>query len=302
MTAFDQLKAALETAVVVPVTPFAEDGSPDTGTCAALITRLIDGGVTVITPNGNTGEFYALTHAEARENLEVAAKAAGDRAHLLAGVGHDIVTATEAAKHAQAHGASMIMIHQPVHPYVSLDGWIDYNAAIANTVPDLGVVLYIRTERITGEHIKRLADKAPNVVGVKYGVPDSVRFAKVARDAGLDRFTWLAGAAELTAPMFWTAGARGFTSGLANVTTSIPLNMFKSLRDNDQASAMTEWEKARRFEELRANDASADNVAVVKEALAQLGLCTRDVRPPSRLLPQNIKDEIAGILTSWGLK
>jgi len=300
MTAFDQLKAALETAVVVPVTPFAQDGSPDTGTCAALITRLVDGGITVITPNGNTGEFYALTPAEARQNLEVAAKAAG-KASILAGVGHDIATATEAARHAQQHGASMIMIHQPVHPYVSLDGWIDYNAAIANAVPDLGVVLYIRTERITGEHIKRLADKTSNVVGVKYGVPDAVRFAKVARDAGLDRFTWLAGAAELTAPMFWAAGARGFTSGLANVTTSIPLNMFKSLRAGDQDKAMAEWEKARRFEELRANDASADNVAVVKEALAQLGLSSRDVRPPSRLLPQPIRDEIAGILTSWGL-
>ena len=301
MTTFDQLKTALRTPVVVPVTPFAEDGSPDLGTYARLIERLVDGGITVVTPNGNTGEFYALTQAEARDALEAGAKAAG-RAAILAGVGHDIVTATEAARHAQAHGASMIMIHQPVHPYVSTDGWIDYHAQIANQVPDLGVVLYIRNERITGEHIKRLADNSKNVVGVKYGVPDPIKFAKVARDAGLDRFTWLAGAAELTAPMFWTAGARGFTSGLANVTTSIPLNMFKSLADNDQGSAMAEWEKARRFEELRAAEASADNVAVVKEALAQLGLCRRDVRPPSRLLPPPIQKEIAGILEGWGLK
>jgi hypothetical protein len=34
------------------------------------------------------------------------------------------------------------------------------------------------------------------------------------------------------------------------------------------------------FEELRADDASADNVSVVKEALAQLGLAPRAVRPP----------------------
>ena len=36
-------------------------------------------------------------------------------------------------------------------------------------------------------------------------------------DAGLARFTWLAGLAELTAPGCWAYGARGFTSGLANV-------------------------------------------------------------------------------------
>ena len=298
----DQLRNALRTAVVVPVTPFAEDGSPDLETYASLTERLVDGGVTVITPNGNTGEFYALTQAEARDALETAVKAVAGKATILAGVGHDIATAIESAKHAQQHGAQMIMIHQPVHPYVSADGWIDYNAQIANQVPDLGVVLYIRNERLTGEHIKRLADNSKNVVGVKYGVPDPIKFAKVARDAGLDRFTWLAGAAELTAPMFWTAGARGFTSGLANVTTSIPMAMLGALNDNDQEAAMDEWTRARRFEELRANDASADNVAVVKEALAQLGLCRRDVRPPSRLLPPGIQEEIAGILVSWGLK
>jgi hypothetical protein len=75
----------------------------------------------------------------------------------------------------------MIMIHQPVHPYVSREGWVDYHAAIANAVPDLGVVLYLRTERITGADIAALADRAPNVIGVKYGVRDAGVFAAVAR-------------------------------------------------------------------------------------------------------------------------
>ena len=120
-------------------------------------------------------------------------------------------------------------------------------------------------------------------------------------DAGLDRLTWLAGAAELTAPAFWATGARGFTSGLANVTPALPLAMLDALRGNDFGAAMKVWEKVRRFEELRAADASADNVSVVKEALAQLGLCRADVRPPSRPLPPQVKDEIRVILTSWGL-
>jgi 4-hydroxy-tetrahydrodipicolinate synthase len=42
-------------------------------------------------------------------------------------------------------------------------------------------------------------------------------------------------------------------------------------------------------------------VSVVKEALAQLGLCRADVRPPSRLLPASVKDEISAILASWSL-
>jgi 4-hydroxy-tetrahydrodipicolinate synthase len=296
----DTLRQALATAVVVPVTPFA-GGDPDWDTYAALINRLISSGITVITPNGNTGEFYTLSQPEARQALETAAKAAGGRAQLLAGVGHDIATATEAARHARDHGAAMIMIHQPVHPYLSTEGWIDYHAAIADTVPDLGIVIYIRNERITGQHIAELARRAPNVIGVKYAVRDATKFAAVARDGGLDRLTWLAGAAELTAPAFWAVGARGFTSGLANVNPGLALDLLSALRAGDFAAAMVSWESARRFEELRLADASADNVSVVKEALAQLGLCRADVRPPSRRLPQHIKDEITGLLKGWDL-
>jgi 4-hydroxy-tetrahydrodipicolinate synthase len=295
------LRRALATAVVVPVTPYLADGNPDWDTYATLTSRLIDAGISVITPNGNTGEFYALSPAEARQALETAAKVTNARAALLAGVGHDIATAIEAARHAQDHGARMIMIHQPVHPYVSAQGWVDYHAAIANAVPDLGIVLYIRDERRTGAHIAALADRAPNVIGVKYGVRDATKFAAVARDAGLGRMTWLAGAAELTAPAFWAVGANGFTSGLANVSPALALEMLGALRNNDFHEAMRTWEAVRRFEELRLADGSADNVSVVKEALAQLGLCRADVRPPSRPLPEDIKSEISGILRSWGL-
>ena len=95
----ETLRQVLATAVAVPVVPFHADGRPDWDTYAALTGRLIDGGITVITPNGNTGEFYALSHAEARQAIETAAEASRGRAELLAGVGHDIATAAEAAEH-----------------------------------------------------------------------------------------------------------------------------------------------------------------------------------------------------------
>jgi 4-hydroxy-tetrahydrodipicolinate synthase len=300
--AAETLRHVLANVVVVPVTPLHADGRPDWDTYAALTGRLIDGGIKVITPNGNTGEFYALSQAEASQAFETAAKASGGRAELLAGVGHDTAAAIEAARDAQDHGARMIMIHQPVHPYSSKEGWVDYHAAIANAVPDLGVVLYLRTERITGAQIAELADRAPNVIGVKYGVRDATVFAAVARDAGIDRFTWLAGAAELTAPAYMAVGAHSFTSGLANVHPGLALSMLDALRASDFGAAMKIWESVRRFEELRGADFSADNVSVVKEAMAQLGLCRADVRPPSRLLPPPIKDEISAILASWGMK
>lgn len=293
---FDERKRRLSGVVAIPVTPFDADGAVDPGAYAKLVDRVIDGGVGVVTPNGNTGEFYALDSAEARHCLELTVKAAAGRASVIAGVGHDVRTAISAARHAGEAGADLIMIHQPVHPYVSAEGWVEYHRAIAAAVPELGVVLYVRDARVEGERLARLADAAENVIGVKYAVPDPVRFAGVARDAGIDRFTWIAGLAELSAPGYFAVGATGFTSGLVNVAPSLSLEMFRTLRDGDFRGAMACWERVRPFEELRAADGNANNVSVVKEALAQLGLCRADVRPPSRALTGAEREQVCAAL------
>ena len=299
--AADRLKEALATVVAIPVTPFDESGDIEWDAHARVVRRLTDGGVTVITPNGNTGEFYTLTPEEARRVTESAIKAADGHAEILVGVGLDTATAISAARHARDAGASMVMIHQPVHPYVSAEGWLAYHEAVAQAVPDLGGALYIRDTRIDGPLIRRLGESCPNVVAVKYGVRDPVSFAAAARDAGEGRFTWLAGLAELTAPGLWPAGARGFTSGLVNVAPAIPAAMLDALRGGDYAAAMTIWDAIRPFEELRGAESSADNVSVVKEALAQIGVCGRTVRPPSRLLSDSARARVAEIVASWNV-
>ncbi|MEU9384703.1 dihydrodipicolinate synthase family protein [Streptomyces sp. NPDC048279] len=299
--ALETRRAALADVVAIPVTPFAPDGSLDQDAHRALLRRLLDGGIRTLTPNGNTGEFYALTPEERRLVTELTVEEAGERAVILVGVGHDVPTAVAAARHARERGAQMVMVHQPVHPYVSQGGWVDYHRAIAESVPELGVVPYVRNARLPGARLAELADACPNVIGVKYAVPDAARFAAFARDAGLGRFVWVAGLAEPYAPSYFSAGATGFTSGLVNVAPAVSLNMIEALRAGDFPAAMKVWEQVRRFEELRAAHGSADNVSVVKEALASLGLCRRDVRPPSRQLPVEQRAEVAAIASGWSV-
>jgi 4-hydroxy-tetrahydrodipicolinate synthase len=195
----------------------------------------------------------------------------------------------------------MIMVHQPVHPYVSVEGWIDYHRDIASAVPELGVVLYVRNEAIPGAAFARLGEACPNVIGVKYAVANPVHFATVAANAGAGRFTWLTGLAELHAPGYFAVGARGFTSGMANVDPATSLRLWRALEARDHDIVTNIWQRVRPFEQLRAADASADNVSVVKEALCQLGVCARDVRPPSSLLPAEKRAKVTDILELWGL-
>ncbi|MET9482889.1 dihydrodipicolinate synthase family protein [Streptomyces sp. NPDC006638] len=323
MTDFSRVRDALADVVAIPVTPFAADGTVDTAAYRALLRRLLDAGVRTVTPNGNTGEFYALSPEERLRVVELTVAEVGDRAEVVVGVGHDLATAVAAARHARDAGASMVMVHQPVHPYVSQEGWVAYQRTIADAVPGLGVVPYLRDPLITAGALARLGALCPNVIGVKYAVPDATRFAAFAQDAGRDatggtggtggtdpkgptgptapgRFVWVAGLAELYAPAYWAGGATGFTSGLVNVAPDLSLALLAALRAGDAPAARAVCERIRPFEELRAARHAADNVSVVKEALAVLGLCRHDVRPPSSTLPAGTRAEIAALVRAWG--
>ena len=295
---FSELRTALADVVAIPVTPY-RDGAVDVAAFKLLLRRLVDNGVTTITPNGNTSEFYALTAQERHQLIEASAQAVGPEAFLLLGVGHDVESAIGDVRAGAAVGIRMAMIHQPSHPHVSAAGWVEYHARIASATPDTAFVLYIRNEWVTAAMLAELADRCPNVIGIKYAVPDPTQFARIRDLAGADRFVWIAGLAEPYALSYAAHGATGFTSGLVNVNPQLSLSLRDALRSGDYRLAGNLLSRISRFEELRAEDRSANNVSVVKEALSQLGLCERTIRPPSHELDEDVRAEIAGILAAW---
>lgn len=296
----DELRAAVGTVVAINVTPFAEDGRIDESVYRELLMRAADMGISAFTANGNTSEFYSLTPQERRRAVELTVESAGD-AVVLAGVGLDVGTALdEAALHAKL-GAECLMVHQPVHPFWSLEGWVAYHREICEALPDIGVVPYIRDGRIGAQAIRQLVTTCPNVIGIKYAIPDPSSFAGlVAATHDID-VTWICGVAENWAPFFALAGATGFTSGLAVVDPARSLRMLRYLQRRQFDDAMVEWQAVAGFEALRARGSSEYNVSVVKEALAQLSLCRRDVRAPLSLLPEVDRQTVTRILDGWGL-
>ncbi|MBB4684512.1 dihydrodipicolinate synthase family protein [Amycolatopsis jiangsuensis] len=298
----DEFRRRLADVVAITPTPFTADDEIDVAAFERVVRRMVDGGVRVLTVNGNTGEFYPLSPAERRTVVELTAAAAADEALLVAGVGFDTATAIEAAHHARDQGAHAVMVHQPVHPYVSRAGWIGYHRKIATAAPDLAVIPYVRDARIEAEDFTVLADACPNVLAVKYAVPNPARFGAVARAAGLGRFTWIAGLAELSAPGYAAVGAAGFTSGLVSVAPHLSLRMQEALVAKDFPAAMEVWDSIRDFEHLRLADSSADNVSVVKEALHQIGHGRADVRPPASRLDVPAREKVAEILAAWGVR
>jgi len=296
---FDDLRQALCTVVTVPVTPFDAEGHLDLEALRRVVHCLTAGGVHAITPNGNTGEFYSLSVAECAETLRATVAVTSAHEVVIAGVGHDTATASAMAQTAAEAGADAIMIHQIVNPNRSAAGWVAYHQAIARSVPELGVVPYIRDGQVSAAMLTALLEACPNVIAVKYAVADPLLFTALAAQVGPERLAWICGLAESWAPFFWVGGAHGYTSGLVNVQTTRSLALLACLQAGDYAGAMQLWAELKPFEDLRARNGSGNNVPVIKEALAQLGLCTRAVRPPITEISDSERAEVAAILAAW---
>lgn len=296
----DDLRSAVSSVVGITVTPFSEDGGIDELRYRELVTRTIKAGVSVLTPNGNTSEFYSLSPDERHRAVELTIEASGD-AVILAAVGLDLESAVADSLRYRDLGVEGIMVHQPVLPFWSTSGWVEYHREIAAAVPDMGIVPYVRDPRVGVHTMRKLLDACPNLIGVKYAIPDPAAFAELVNALGSNQVSWICGVAETWAPFFAVAGATGFTSGLVSVDPKRSLRMLDQLRAKDYEAAMVEWRQIEEFEALRARNSSEFNVSVVKEALAQLGLCRRDVRAPLSLLPRADRDAVTRILNEWSL-
>lgn len=295
---YDEVREQLKSVVVTNVTPFREDGSVDYDSAARQATFMVDNGISVVVPNGNTGEFTSLSLDEAKRMTSAVADAVGDRALVIAGVGWSSPIAVELAQQAQEAGAHGVMVHHPVHTYINRDALRRYYEIIADAI-DIGVVLYKRGEELTDALIADLAER-DQVVGVKYASPDPNAFTTLV-DSSSANVAWLCGIAERWAPYFALGGAQGFTSGLANFAPGKALELFAALRAGDYSTAMKIRREVYPFEALRQRKHSGNNVPAVKEAMATLGTDTGVVRDPLTSLEDDERRIVRDSLTAWGL-
>ena len=293
----EKLSERLRTVHAINVTPFREDRSVDYDLLERNIEFLIAGGLDVIVPCGNTGEFYALSVQEARAVTRFVVEQVGGRTAVLAGIGYDLGTAREMALAAQEVGADAVMVHQPVHPYLMREGLIRYYAGIARSV-EIGVVLYARHEAIDREVLSRVAG-IENVLAIKYAINDLPRFAGLVQAVEVP-VVWVCGTAEMWAPFFFAAGAEGFTSGLVNIAPEMSLAMLDGLRRGDAEAVRALWRRVAPIERLRAKNHNANNVSVIKEGMNLAGLPAGLVREPLGELDEADRRELIQILRSWG--
>jgi 4-hydroxy-tetrahydrodipicolinate synthase len=284
----------------VLVTPFDAEDRPAPARLAPIIARAVAAGIDALTVNGNTGEFHALSFAEAeRMQAEVPALVAG-RSKVLAGSGRSVAEATALARRAAADGADAVMVHQPPDPFVAPRGVVAYVSRIADAT-SLPVLLHLRHDGIGLPAIEALT-RIPNVVGVKWATPNLMTLGAAMRRAPA-HVAFLCGLAEPWAPAMTAMGARGFTSGLINLAPHRSVAILRALDAGDIAGAQALITAIAPFEALRAEEQSGANVGVVKAALALIGEDVGAARPPAAWpLPPGSAAALRRLLNTWGMR
>ena len=262
----------------VHITPFNNDGGINDKLLIKIINKISGAGIHVIVTNGNTAEFYSLNPEEIKHVQGISAQANDGRSLMMMAVGRSLKEAIDSAKYAKQNKADLIMIHQPMDPFVDPHNQANYILEIAESV-EIPVVPYVRSTIIPKKDILRIAEHN-NVIGIKFASPDLTLLAQCINETSSSDIVWICGLAESWAIPFHSLGARGFTSGLVNVFPEISLKLHSALEEKNYEKALKLVSKISGFEGMRTKYNNGANVTVVKEALKLQGMNVGNVRLP----------------------
>ena len=294
------LRKALAGISGILVTPFDASDNVAPARLRPIVDRAVAAGVHALVANGNTGEFYGLTTAEAETMVHAVAEHVGGRIPLIGGVGRSIGDACALARASVAAGAQALMVHQPPDPFVAPRGVVAYVQRIAEAAAGLPLMLYLRNDGIGIDAIVKLT-QVPGVAGVKWACPTPLRLAEAIRRAEPD-IVWVDGLAEPWAPPLFAVGARGFTSGLINVWPAHAVAIHRALEQGNYREANRLIGIMAAFEDIRAEEQNGTNVTGVKAALQLIGEDCGHARPPSAWPLTDVQmAKMREKLKAWGL-
>ena len=200
------------------ITPI-RNGAVDFETHARLLERQIAEGSHGVVINGTTAEPSTLNVAERNELVSLAVKTARGRIPVVASTGSQSHAETiELTTAADKAGADALLVVTPYFIRPPQRGLIEYYVDIAQRTR-LPVMIYHIPGRaavnVEPETIERIAERAPNLVGMKHAANDLALVTQVLARMGND-FRIFVGLEDLSFPMM-AVGACGLMNAVGNL-------------------------------------------------------------------------------------
>lgn len=270
------------------VTPFDENGKVDVSALKEHAEFLISKGVNCLYPLGTTGEMFRLSVDERKKVAETLVETVAGRVNTFIHVGAMRQDDTiELARHALRIGADGIGVVTPAYFSVNEREMEQYFVAVARSVPDDFPVYLYNIPQCSGNDLKtyivrKVIEKCPNVVGIKYSYPD---FLRTNEYLGLNggNFSVLHGTDRLFLAAL-AIGCSGTVSGVSSVYPEPFVALYKAFRKGNLEEARKHQRLAIKYCEALKN---GSNMAYFKAALKMRGINAGHMRVPQLdLTPQ----------------
>jgi len=235
---------ALKGVLSAIVTPYSGDGDKiDEAALRGLVDQSIADGVHGFVPAGGTGEFSALSGDERRELLEIVCSQTAGRVEVMASTG---ATSTREAvalsKHAEATGATALMLATPYYDAINFDEALAYYAEVA-AATSLPICAYNYPPatglHLTTDFLVRLATEIPQVQYVKDSSSDIGQMNALMGDHA-DRITFLIGEDVLLLQSM-IMRAPGMVMGIANFAAPGLRKIYDAAQAGDDLEVVSLW-------------------------------------------------------------
>src|SRR5919199_1381369 len=261
------------------VTPF-RDGKVDYDRYAELVERQAREGSHGVLVTGTTAEPSSLTLDERAELVRVAVEAVAGRIPVVAATGSQSLAETvELTARAEKAGADALLVVTPYYIRPPQAALVEYFVEVGRRT-DLPVLIYHIPGRaavsVTPTTVAQIAERLPNLVGVKHAANDLEFLTEVLARLGAD-FRVFCGLEALSLPML-VVGAAGLMNAVGNLTPARVAALCEACERGDLAAA-----RKLHFELFELNQAIFldTNPMPLKYMMARMGLLeTPEVRLP----------------------
>ncbi|GAB7044260.1 MULTISPECIES: 5-dehydro-4-deoxyglucarate dehydratase [Catenuloplanes] len=238
-------------------------------------------GVAGLFAAGGTGEGFSLTSAETRAVVRAAVREVGGRLPVIAPATGGTARAVAQARAAAEDGAAGLLLMPPYLTEASQAGLAAHVDAVCAAV-DLGVIVYSRANAVFDDvTVAALAERHPNLIGLKDGVGDIERMTRTYARVG-ERLVYIGGlpTAETFALPLLQLGVSTYSSALYNFLPEFALRFFAAVRAQDR-TAVYAMLNAFVLPYLDIRDRSKGYaVSIIKAGLTEVGRDGGRVRPP----------------------
>ncbi len=246
---------------------------------------------------GGTGEVFSLTSEEIDRVVRMAVEEAGDRVPVLAPASGSTAQAVAQAQAAQQAGASGLLVFPPYLTEASQAGLVEHVSAICRST-ELGVIVYSRANAVLADStVAELADRNPNLIGLKDGVGDIEQMTRTYAKVG-DRLIYVGGlpTAETFALPLLQLGVTTYSSALYNFLPEFALRFYTAVRAQDRTAVYSMLNDfVLPYIEIR-DRTNGYAVSIVKAGLTAVGREGGRVRPPLTDLTEAERAELTGLI------